>query len=86
MASPAVARGDTIIGAATKIIRKNRGAMSPSEVAAAGLKSGALMVPRGRTKSYLNQLLQSSLYNNANYSPNPVVARTSRGSYRTRSR
>jgi len=53
-------------------------AMSPQDIAAIGQATGLLRVPRGRTKTYLGQLLQSAMYGN------PLVSRVGRGKYKAR--
>ena len=47
--------------------------LSPSEIAEEGLALGYLKIPRGRTRSYLNQILQSTLHNDAEYAQHPSV-------------
>lgn len=84
--SSAVISGDTILDTVTDILEMTEGPASPSEIAEIGLDEGLLRVPRGRTKSYLVQLLQSQLYNNAHYSTTPIVRRTTYGRYKALSR
>lgn len=84
--SKAVILGDqTILEAVVDILRdEGNRAMSPSEIANVGVTYGYLQVPRGRTKSYLNQLIQSQLYNNFAYARKKFVTRTSPGKYKAR--
>lgn len=84
--SSAVVSKDTILETVRDILGMTDGPASPIEIAEIGLEEGLLRVPRGRTKSYLIQLLQSQLYNNAHYASMPIVRRTTYGRYKALSR
>jgi hypothetical protein len=55
----------TIVSTAATIIGRAKRPLSPEQVALAGLRKRFLRIPRGRNKSYLVQLLQSVMWNNA---------------------
>jgi len=82
--SSAVTRpGKTILEVALTIIAKSGNeAMAPSEIADAAIERGLLRVPRGRTVQYVDQLLQSTLYDNAFYAAKPSVYRAQHGRYK----
>jgi hypothetical protein len=86
MASTAlVDKNRTIISTAATIIGRAKKPLSPEQVALAGLKKRLLRIPRGRTRSYLVQLLQSMLWNNAfrsKHRATKLVTRPRPGSYR----
>jgi hypothetical protein len=83
-ASTAVTRGNaTLINTAIRVLLDvGNQPLTPAEIAEIGKAKNLLRVPRGRTRGYLGQLLQSSLYNNSAYSVRPVVVRTGRGKYK----
>lgn len=74
----------TVIGTALKIMGAD--ALTPEEIAERGIRSGLLVVPKGRSKAYLIQIIQSTLYTAAHYAIDRMVRRTSRGLYRARRR
>ena len=83
--SAVVKKGRTILETAIEILaREGNHALSPHEIASKGQRHRLLRIPRGRTKAYLNQLLQSELYNNFAYSPKPLVFRVTLGKYRAK--
>lgn len=82
--SSAVRRGSTIVDTAVAILAARGASLGPSEIAEFGLRGGLLRVPRGRTRSYLTQLLQSALHNDAEYASEPRVYRPADGKYRVR--
>lgn len=84
--STAVTRpGQTILKTAVRIMAESGNVpLSPQEIADLGQFKGLLRVPRGRTENYLNQLIQSALYNNILYSAKPSVQRLGRGRYKAR--
>lgn len=83
--SSAVKTGQTILATAVELLaiggNKPR---SPKQIADIGLEEGYLQVPRGRTRQYLNQLLQSALFNNSKYASSAMVTRTSPGRYKAK--
>lgn len=74
----------TILDAAVTILADTRKAMGPTEIAEQGVKAGILRIPRGRTKGYLSQTLQSVLQANATQgnSSKRLVFRPRLGKYR----
>jgi hypothetical protein len=85
--STALTSNGTLLDTAARIIKRNGNSpMSPAEIAVRGVAQGLLRVPRGRTRTYLSQLVQSTLYNESAYGADPAVFRTSRGQYKVRSR
>jgi hypothetical protein len=83
--STAVARkGVTIVDTAVAILAARGGSLGPSEIAEHGLRGGLLRVPRGRTRGYLTQLLQSRLHDDAEHADEPRVYRPALGKYRVR--
>lgn len=82
--SSAVLKDMTILRTAAAILRRARKPIGPSEVAERGKKVKLLKVPRGRTRAYLSQLIQSVLYNDSHYRRKPVVARPKIGQYKVR--
>ena len=82
--SSAVLKNATILRVATMILRRARRPIGPSEVAERGKKSKLLRVPRGRTRGYLSQLVQSILYNDSHYRRHPLVSRPRIGQYKAR--
>lgn len=80
--SSAVVGGETILATVIKILSYNGNtSLSPREIADKGIEYRMLQVPRGRTQTYLSQLVQSSLYNSV-LSVKPLVYRTSPGRYK----
>ena len=73
--------GRTIIETALRILKKSDVPLSPAEVAERGVKMDILRIPRGRTRNYLTQLIQSELYNNSEYAPCPIVYHVDTGQY-----
>lgn len=85
MSSVLTSRKNTVIETAVKVIRKlGSRPVTPEAIVDRALKAGLVRVPTGRTKSYVIQIFQSTLYNNAFYSKKPVIKRTTRGKYTTR--
>lgn len=86
MASTAVVnKKRTIISTAAIIIGRARKPLSPFQVALAGLRSRYLRVPKGRNRSYLVQLLQSTMWNNVfttRHRDTKLVLRPRIGKYR----
>ncbi len=83
--STAVKGKTTLINTAIRVLlHAGNQPLTPAEIAELGKASNLLRVPRGRTKGYLGQLLQSSLYNNSQYSPKPVVVRAGNGKYKAK--
>lgn len=82
--SSAVLKNSTILRVATTILRRARHPIGPSEIAERGKRSKLLRVPRGRTRGYLSQLLQSVLYNDSHYRRHPLVSRPRIGKYKAR--
>lgn len=84
--SRSVLINSTIAAAAARIIRRARKPLGPAEIASRGKRTGLLRVPRGRTRGYLTQLLQSALYQNAFYvdRPSSIVRRIRHGKYAAR--
>lgn len=74
----------TVIATAVQLL--GRDALGPVDIAERGIQRGLLRVPKGRSKAYLIQIIQSTLYTAAHYASNCVVTRTSRGLYRARRR
>jgi hypothetical protein len=75
--------GKTILGTAVNILRAARNEpLSPRDIAEVGMEAGLMRIPRGRTTSYLSQIIQSTLYDNSEYSANPKVERVGRAQYR----
>lgn len=83
--SSAVTGSGTILSTAIRVLSYsgNRG-MSPREIAKVGVDYALLQVPRGRTQTYLNQLVQSAMYNSV-LSDKPLVYRPSPGKYKASS-
>lgn len=79
-------RGATIMSTTVLLLSSygNKQPLSPSEVADFGIRTKLLQVPRGRTRQYLNQLVQSSMYNSV-LSNDPLVRRTGHGKYKATS-
>jgi hypothetical protein len=85
MSSVLTSRKNTVIGTAVKIIRKlGSKPVTPEAIVERAIRAGLVRVPNGRTKSYVIQIFQSTLYNNAFYSKKPVIKRTTRGKYTTK--
>jgi len=82
--SSAVLTNMTILGTAARILRKAKKPIGPSEIAERGKRDNLFKVPRGRTRGYLSQLVQSVLYNDAHYRKHPKVARPRIGKYKAR--
>jgi len=76
--------GHTILDASIRImaLTGNNG-KSPRQIADFGIEKNILRIPRGRTAGYLNQLVQSSLYNSV-LSAEPQVYRTATGRYKAK--
>lgn len=79
-----VRRGLTIIETAVTILAARGESLGPAEIADYGIRGGLLRIPRGRNRSYLTQLLQSRLHEDAEYSSLPLVYRPVKGKYRVR--
>lgn len=73
--------GFTILDAVEEILDFSDGPLGPKEIAERGIEVGLFQVPRFRTKSYLTQIIQSSLHDNAAYSPWPRFRRPKKGKY-----
>lgn len=83
--SSAVVFGGTIVETAVMILADNGNKpLSPKEIAEKGVEEGWLRVPRGRTRTYLSQLIQSSLYDNFAYAAKKFVSRPTSGKYKAR--
>ena len=84
--SAVLMQGHTILSTAIVIMGENSNeGLSPRQIAEYGVENSLLRVPRGRTASYLNQLVQSSLYNSV-LSGEPLVYRTAHGNYKANRR
>lgn len=82
--STAVAAGGTVLDVAVAILAGHGESLGPSAIAKRGIEVGLLRVPRGRTKGYLTQIVQSTLHDNAEYTQVPSVYRPGKGKYRIR--
>lgn len=82
--SSSVLKDMTILRTAAAILKRARKPIGPSEIAERGKRVKLLRVPRGRTRAYLSQLIQSVLYNDSHYRRKPIVARPRIGLYRVR--
>jgi hypothetical protein len=82
-----VRKGNTILETAVQVIKiVGNKPMAPKDVAEIGLDLGLFRVPRGRTRSYLTQLVQSELFNNLSRAERPLVQRPRLGYYKLRNR
>jgi len=88
MSSTAVTKKNrTILGTAVRIILGNGNRpLAPEDIAVRGVQTGSLRIPRGRTRGYLSQLLQSTLYDDAHYAKWPLVRRVATGLYKAKAR
>ena len=64
-------------------LKREKASLGPTEIAEAGVRRGLLRVQRGRTKSYLAQLIQSTLQADATKRGGKVF-RPRTGKYRAR--
>ena len=60
--STAVVYSGTLIQTAREILLIARKPLAPKQIAYLGVRFGLLKVPRGRTRGYLTQLIQSAMY------------------------
>ena len=74
------AKNQRILDIAVRIL-KAEGPLTPTFISEIALEKGLMMRPRGRTRGYLTQLIQSVLYNNSEYSQAPDVYRPCVGEY-----
>jgi hypothetical protein len=79
--SSSVPGKSTILQVAVKILVRKKRAMSPREISDEALKRGLLTLPRFRTRSYLTQLVQSTLHRDVEYSSSPILYRPVKGKY-----
>jgi hypothetical protein len=84
MSSVLTNKRNTVVETAVRILAKVGKPSSPEAIVEQAIKQGLVKVPSKRNKSYVIQIFQSTLYNNAFYSKNSIVKRTARGKYATR--
>ena len=60
--STAVVYGGTLVQVAREVLQIARKPLAPKQIAQLGVRFGLLRVPRGRTRGYLTQLIQSAMY------------------------
>ncbi len=83
-----VSRADTVLETAINILCATGTTMGPTEIASVGIDCKWLRVPRGLTKAYAAQTLQTKLQANATNENNKkrLVNRPQAGKYRARLR
>jgi hypothetical protein len=84
MSSVLTSRSKTVVDAAVKVLAKIGRPAGPETIVDQAISQGLAKIPSRRTKSYVVQIFQSTLYNNAFYAKKSSVKRTTRGKYTTR--
>jgi hypothetical protein len=77
--------GKTILDTAIGVLSENGNRlMGPKMIAETGISYGVIRVPRGRTRGYVYQILQSVMHDNFRYAKSPSISRPFKGRYRVR--